>query len=249
MLSGLRTKGLLWPLLATAAMTVLLVSLGNWQMRRLAWKEGLIAAIKERTHLDPVTLDQAKERAAKGEDVEYLRVAETGKFLNDKELHLYAFDEQSGPGYQILTPLRANDGSIVIVNRGYVPDDLVEPAKRGAGQLQGDVTVTGLVRAPEAARMFSPPNEPAKNVWFTRDLPAMAWAALGSANVEGAKVAPFFVDAEAQPVPPGGWPKGGTTRLTLPNRHLEYALTWYGLAAALLGVFAAFAASRLRRRP
>ena len=67
--------------------------------------------------------------------------------------------------------------------------------------------------------------------------------ALGSPE-DRARVLPFFVDAEAEPAPPGGWPRGGVTRLELPNRHLEYALTWYGLAAALVGVFLAFAAAR-----
>jgi surfeit locus 1 family protein len=243
-LSTLRAKGLLWPAVATAIAAALLISLGNWQMRRLAWKEGLISAIEQRTRLDPVSLAEAEERAAKGEGIEYLRVKVSGRFGNDKELHFYAFDEQSGPGYQIFTPMRTNDGNVVIINRGYVPEALVDPASRRAGELDGEVTVTGLVRGPEEARLFSPANEPAKNIWFTRDLPAMA-AALGP----GAKVAPFFIDAEAEPAVPGGWPKGGTTRLTLPNRHLEYALTWYGLAAALIGVFAAFAAARWVARP
>jgi surfeit locus 1 family protein len=239
-LSTLRAKRLLWPAAATAIAVALLISLGNWQMRRLAWKEGLISAIEQRTHLDPVSLAEARERAAKGEGIEYLRVKVSGRFANDKELHLYAFDEQSGPGYQIFTPLRLGDGSVVIINRGYIPESLVDPASRRAGALVGEVTVTGLVRGPEEASLFSPANDPAKNIWFTRDLNAMAAAALGP----GAQVAPFFIDAEAEPAVPGGWPKGGTTRLTLPNRHLEYALTWYGLAAALIGVFAAFAASR-----
>jgi surfeit locus 1 family protein len=58
---------------------------------------------------------------------------------------------------------------------------------------------------------------------------------------------PFIVDAELDPGLPGGFPKGGVTRLELPNRHLEYALTWYGLAAALVAVFAAFAVTRWRQ--
>jgi surfeit locus 1 family protein len=241
MLNTLRAKGLLWPAVMTVAGIALLISLGNWQMRRLAWKEGLIAAIAARTHGEPVSLAVAEGRAAKGEDIEYLRVKIAGRLLNDKELHLYDFDEKYGPGYHILTPLRSDDGNVVIVNRGYVPQDLKDPAKRKAGQLEGEVTVTGLVRRPETARFFTPTNEVAKNVWFWRDLPAMASAALGPGQE---RLAPFFVDAEAEPGVPGGWPKGGTTRIELPNNHLDYAMTWYGLAGALLIIFISFAIPR-----
>jgi len=101
-----------------------------------------------------------------------------------------------------------------------------------------------LARKPEMAGAFTPPNDAAKNVWYWRDLPAMAAAALGSND---ARLVPFVIDAELEPRNLGGWPRGGVTRLELPNRHLEYALTWYGLAAALVGVFAAFAVTRWRQ--
>jgi surfeit locus 1 family protein len=223
----------------------LLVSLGNWQMRRLAWKEGLIAAIAERAHGKPASLAEIEQRAAVGADVEYARVQVEGELLNDHEIHLYAFDESHGPGYDVLTPLRLADGSAVLVNRGFVPDALRDPARRPAGQTAGKTEIVGLVRAPETRRMFVPDNDVARNVWYWRDLDAMAAATLGPEATRAHRV---FIDAEASPAPPGGWPKGGTTRLELPNRHLEYALTWYGLAAALVGVFAAFAASRWRPR-
>jgi len=120
---------------------------------------------------------------------------------------------------------------------------LREPAKREAGQLGGTVDIVGLVRAPEAKRMFVPANDVARNIWYWRDIDAMTAATAGP---DAGHVHRFFVDAEATPVP-GGWPKGGVTRLELPNRHLEYALTWYGLAAALAAVFVAFAVTRWRQ--
>jgi surfeit locus 1 family protein len=244
MLSALRSRGLLWAAVLTAVGAAFLVSLGNWQMRRLAWKQGVIGAIAERTHLEPVPLSVVEARAAEGGDPEYTRVKVSGRLLNDKELHLYAFDEKYGPGWQILTPLERTDGGVVFINRGYVPQDIKDPATRRAGELEGEVEIVGLVRAPETPGTFTPANDPAKNIWYWRDLDAMARAALGA---DGPPVAPFVIEAEAAPAVPGGWPKGGVTRLELPNRHFEYALTWYGLAAALIGVFAAFAASRWRR--
>lgn len=240
MLSQLRAKGLLWPAVAAIAGVAFLIGLGNWQMRRLAWKEGLISAIAERAHADPVPLAVIEARAAEGEDPEYARVTVDGKLLNDHELAFYAFDEMLGPGYHVLTPLKRTDGSTVFINRGFVPEDLKDPSKRSAGQLAGDVRVVGLVRRPAPPGLFTPANDPAKNVWYWYDLDVMAAAA----GVERGRLAPLVIDAEADPAPPGGFPKGGVTRLELPNRHLEYALTWYGLAAALVGVFAAFAVTR-----
>lgn len=244
MLGTLKARGLVWPGVATLVAVVFLVSLGNWQMQRLAWKESLIAAIAARAHAEPTTLAEAEERAGRGEDIEYARVKIDGQLMNEHEIHLYAFDETHGPGYHVITPLRLADGSAVLVNRGFVPEELREPAKRQAGQQGGTVAIVGLVRAPETRRMFVPDNDVTRNVWYWRDLDAMAAAALGP---EAARAHQFMVDAEAMPAPPGGWPKGGATRLEQPNRHLEYALTWYGLAAALVGVFAAFAVTRWRQ--
>jgi surfeit locus 1 family protein len=240
MLSRLREKHLLWPAVATLVGVAMLIALGNWQMRRLAWKEGLIAAIAERTHAAPVSPADAEHR---GEDIQYFRVKARGKLLNDKELHFYAFDEKDGVGWHVLTPLQLADGAVVFVNRGFVPDELKDAAKRKAGEPAGEVEIVGLVRKPETAGSFTPANDVAKNVWYRRDLPGMSAAVLGT---DRARLLPFVIDAELEPRNPGGWPRGGVTRLELPNRHLEYALTWYGLAAALIGVFAAFAVSRWR---
>jgi surfeit locus 1 family protein len=242
-LRTIREKRLLWPGIAALAGIAALVSLGNWQMQRLAWKEGLIAAIAERTHAEPVTLAAAEERAGRGKDVEYTRVAVRGRLLNDREIHLYALDDAGDPGFHVITPLRLADDGIVLVNRGFVPNELKEPGKRMAGQLPGDITVTGLLRHRDAPSMFIPGNDAARNIWYWRDIDAMA-ATLGPEAVHVHRV---IVDAEASPAAPGGWPKGGATRLELPNRHLEYALTWYGLAASLIAVFAAFAVTRWRQ--
>jgi len=244
MLQTLREKRLIWPGIVALIGVALLVALGNWQMRRLAWKEGLIGAIAERVHAPPVPLAVAEQRAAEGGDVEYTRVTATGHFDNEREIHLYALDESGGPGFDIITPLHLPGGGIVLVNRGFVPNELKDPARRPAGQISGDVTVTGLLRHPDEHGMFIPGNDAAHNIWYWRDIDGMAAAAAGA---DARRVLRVILDAEASPAPAGGWPKGGATRLELPNRHLEYALTWYGLAATLVGVFIAFAIARWRQ--
>jgi surfeit locus 1 family protein len=100
-----------------------------------------------------------------------------------------------------------------------------------------------LLRAPIARAMFSPDHDLRTGVWYWRDLDGMTRAALGT---DAGKAVRYAIDAEATPANPGGWPQGGVTRLTLPNRHLEYALTWYGLAATLIGVLAVFLIGRWR---
>jgi surfeit locus 1 family protein len=127
-----------------------------------------------------------------------------------------------------------------MINRGFVPTDLRDPARRPESLPEGEVTITGLVRAPEVRTSFTPDDDPARNQWFARDPQAIAAAR----NLE--RVAPFLIDADASPNS-GGWPRGGQTPLTLPNNHLQYAVTWYGIALTLIGVFTAFAWQRLKR--
>jgi surfeit locus 1 family protein len=127
-----------------------------------------------------------------------------------------------------------------------VPDARKDPATRPQGQLPGTVRITGLIREVPAPAMFTPANDAARNLWYWPDIAAMTDAAYRDTPGATMTALPFWIDADAQPEPPGGLPKGGATRLDLPNRHLEYALTWYGLALTLIGVYLAFAAGRLK---
>ena len=128
--------------------------------------------------------------------------------------------------------MREPDGRIVFINRGFIPSERKAPATRPAGQLAGTVHISGLLRLPPEAKpnWFLPDNRPDLNYWFWIDLPAM------SAADKLDRVAPFYIDADGTPNP-GGWPKGGVTRLTLPNNHLQYAITWFSLAAALTVIY------------
>ena len=175
---------------------------------------------------------------------DYRHVVVTGAFLNDREAVVFRIIEGgkaqlSEPGYLVMTPLRLASGDIILVNRGFVPQALREPAARPAGQLAGEVTVTGLMRPPEPRNVFTPADDPLHGLWYTRDPTSIA-AARGLD-----RVAPFTIDVDTTPNH-GGWPKGGQTVLAIRNDHWSYALTWFGLALTLLGVFAAFAWKRLR---
>lgn len=239
-------RSLLVPVLVVLPCLAVLVGLGVWQLQRLAWKEALVATVEARVHQPPQPAPAEPDWPSVTYDAdEYRHVTASGRLQNDKEVQVYALvdtapDGSGGPGYWVLTPLVQPDGATIIVNRGFVPLDRKAPASRLAGQIDEQLTITGLLRMPEEEGLFTPENDAAKDSWYTKDPDAIA-AAKGIL-----RVAPFIIDADATPNP-GGLPVGGLTRVTFPNRHLEYALTWFGLAATLLGVFAAFAFGRLRR--
>ncbi len=211
----------------------ILLSLGTWQVERLHWKEGLLADIAERRAAGPVSLADIEAITAKGGDIEYRRVSLSGTFDHAKERHFFAtFEGQTG--FYVYTPMTLADGRILFVNRGFVPYEMKEPAKRQAGEVTGVQTVTGYARTKLAEKPSSmvPDNDLAKNIFYWKDLDTMA----STTGLDATKIVPFFVDVDASVSSPGGWPKGGVTQFDLPNSHLQYAVTWYGLAGALVAV-------------
>lgn len=237
-------KGLAWFTLFTLAALALLIGLGVWQLKRLAWKEGLIAEIEARAKGTPITLQEAIGLARTGKDPSYYRVHVKGRFDNDKERYLYALSTEGEPGWHVIAPFSTVEGDLVLIDRGFVPDRLREPSTRAAGQLDGDVDVTGLVRLPETQGLFTPDNDPNANQWFWRDLSGLTFSMFPTATMDPA---PLFLEAEKSDIP-GGWPEGGQTRLELPNNHLQYAITWFLLAGAVVIIYLVYVRSAYRRR-
>jgi surfeit locus 1 family protein len=235
--------GLLLPAVLAFA---ILCGLGTWQVQRKAWKEALIAALAERLAAPPTalptptawpSLDPAND--------EYRRVQFTAQFDYAGEALVYGAasgfrPDVSGPGYWVFTPARLADGGVLIVNRGFVPEGRQDPKWRADGNISGPIAIAGTMRWPDPRHWFTPNDEPAHNLWFSRDPQAIA-AAKGLGPV-----APFFVEQET-PVPPGGLPQPGKIVVNLPDNHLQYAVTWYGLAIVLVVVFVAWAFSSRKR--
>ncbi len=240
-------RGLILPAIAATIVTAILVSLGTWQVGRLAWKTDLIATLTARTRLPPVAAPTpAEARAVDSQTLDWLPVRLSGRFLPGSDVPVHAVLGEphgrfGGPGVWIMTPFARDDGSIVFVNRGFVPSrgrDLAPHAPAPGGE----TTITGILRRPEPRGTHTPTDDPAHRLWFVRD-PAVLAAALG---LDAARVAPYTVDATAALTPAEGLPQAGETRLSYPNDHLGYAVTWYGLALTCVGVFAVFARGRLR---
>ncbi len=220
----------------------LLIWLGVWQLHRLAWKEGLIAEIETRAKGPVIALSEAVEAAHAGKDPSYYRVRVKGRFDNGRERYLYALSDDGEPGWHVIAPFTTDAGELVLIDRGFVPEKLRDPSSRAGGQLEGEVEVTGLVRLPDTQGLFTPDNEPEANRWFWRDLNGMVFSMFPTATVEPA---PFFLEAEKSDLP-GGFPEGGQTRLELPNNHLQYAITWFLLAGAVLVIYIVYVAGLWR---
>ena len=230
----LRLRPMFWPTVFSVPVLILCLGLSAWQMERREWKLGILERIAVNQAAAPATLDDL----LKGDPLahEYGRAKIAGTFLHDKEFHLAARSMKNTVGMQIVTPIRTDDGRIVLFDRGWVPSEKKEPDKRAAGQVAGRVELTGIVRRSQVQRQFAPDNVPDKNVWFHVDVPLMRKLAGGTPDP---RLDTFFLEADATPNP-GGLPIGGQTRLDIPNDHLQYAITWFGIALALIGVYLAF---------
>jgi surfeit locus 1 family protein len=242
-----RRRGIAVPIIFTLVAVAALVALGTWQLERRSWKEGLIADLQDKLSAAPVALPP-RERwpQLSAEKDEFRRVTFRAEFL-DQEALVYTSGsairpDVSGPGYWVLSPARLSDGGLVIVNRGFVPEGKQDPRTRRDGQSRSVGEITGAMRWPEPRGLFTPNDTPAKNLWFVRD-PAAIAAAKGWGTV-----APFYIDQEAPPAP-GGLPKVGPLKPSLPNNHLQYAVTWYGLALVVLISGIVFVRSRRRESP
>ena len=230
-------------LLAIAGVAIL-IGLGVWQLDRKVWKENLITTINARLARAPENLPPRASWPVLREDgAEFRRVIFPAEFLDGEEALVYTAGsplrpDVKGPGYWVFAPARLAGGSIIVINRGFVPADRKDPATRAESNPRGIIDVVGVLRWPEARGSFTPADDPKNNVWFLRDSNSIA------AFKKWASAAPFYIDQE-EPVPSGGWPKPGKLEAHLPDNHLQYAITWFGLALALAGVYVVWLARHL----
>lgn len=239
---GKAARPSLWLTVLSLTAFALLIALGIWQVERRAWKLALIDRVEQGVHAPAQPIPSpASWPAVTADDDEYRHVSLAGRFLHDRETLVQAVTEE-GPGYWVLTPLARSDGTMILINRGFVPSDRREASTRQEGNPQGEVEITGLLRMTEPKGGFLRNNVAQHNRWYSRDVAAIA-AAHGLHHV-----APFFVDADAGSQA-GKGPIGGLTVVRFPNNHLIYALTWFALAFMLAGrLFVTFGGGLFRRK-
>jgi len=222
----------LWLTVVTLPALLVLVGLGTWQLGRLQWKNNLIDSFEARVAAPPVAVPAS---GAAINPIEFQRLDLTGRFLHDKEIFLTGRTYEGNAGFHVVTPFELADGRLILINRGWVSEGYKDPAKRAFSRVDGPTTVAGILRKPGQKGYFVPENEPAKGFWFTL-VPAEINAHLGLGTVA---IDSFYADA-IRTSAVVTLPIAAKTELNLRNAHLSYALTWYGIALALIGVYIAF---------
>jgi cytochrome oxidase assembly protein ShyY1 len=238
-----RRRGIAGLAIFTALILALLLGLGFWQLQRRVEKHALIAALTERLAASPTALPPAAQWSAltPGDD-EFRRVSFSATFEARPDAMVYSSGSAvrtdiSGPGTWAFMPARLPGGETVVVNTGFVQNTMQDRAQQDRAVTRlvtgAPVTLTGYLRFPEVAGILTPQENLAKRLWFSRDHVTMAQK-LGWD--QGGRVAPFYIDLEA-PVPESGIPKPGPLEVQLKDDHLQYAITWFGLAGAVMIAF------------
>ncbi|MEM9845862.1 MAG: SURF1 family protein [Pseudomonadota bacterium] len=219
---------LLFPLLIGLAGTLILLWLGLWQLDRLAWKEGILAEIETQIGADPVPLPAYSDPEAD----KYLAVTVSGQF-GEGLLRVLVSQKQVGPGYLIVSPFRTDDGRTILIDRGFLRLE-TPPTPPPAGS----VTLTGNLHWPDDRTSSTPENDVAENIWFARDIPQMAEILQTEPVLIVAREIPGSLAVAPLPV----------TIENIPNDHLQYAVTWFSLAAIWV-VMTGYYIFRNRKRP
>jgi surfeit locus 1 family protein len=231
----------------TAVMLLVLLGLGSWQVKRLFWKQALLAQIAQAEAAKPMPLAQAE---AHGTLSPFMKISATGTFLPD-ETALYGAEvrdvarnpdmggpDMGGPamGAQLIEPMREVNGELILVDRGWVPLSRAKPLDQPTGGVPGGVvTVSGYIRLGDTQHWFSATDDPPARQFFTLD-PRAIGAAIGQPNIRPFVLVALGAGGGADAIVQH-WPDPARHLPRPPNNHLSYAITWYGLAVALLAIF------------
>ncbi|MBX9821754.1 SURF1 family protein [Afipia birgiae] len=244
-----RQRGIFGLAVIALVMVSVLAGLGVWQLRRKDEKHALIAALTERLAKEPVALPSAAAwpTLTPAHD-EFSRIKFSATFEAKPDAMVYSSgsavrDDITGPGTWAFMPARLADGRRVVINAGFVQNTMQDRAQqdRAVSRLVtgAPVELTGYLRFPEEASTLTPREDSGKRLWFVRDHHSMAQV------LAWGDVAPFYVDLES-PQPATGSPKPGPLHVQLKDNHLQYAITWFGLALVVAAAFGFWVAGQRR---
>ena len=227
----MKLRPLFWPTAVALPALLVLLWLGTWQVQRLEWKNNLIANFESRATAAPIDLPTAPVDG----DMEFRRLALTGSFDHSQEVFMTGRTYEGNAGFHIVTPFTLTDGRVVLVNRGWVSESYREQSKRPFTLTEGETTIAAILRFPGKKGYFVPENEPENGFWFTL-VPEQIVGHLGLQDVAETT----FYAATVRTSDKIKLPIAARTKTNLRNSHLGYAVTWYGIACALIGVYLAF---------
>lgn len=218
------------PTLMAVPALIVIFGLAAWQAQRLQWKEDLIDKMVARANAEATVLPAT---ALNEEEHEFLPFSVTGSFDHSKEIHMVNRSLNGNHGIHVFTPFIRSDGEgVLMINRGWAPFEDRLPEDRLEGQVEGEITIEGLLRFSKGRNMFIPDNELDNNVWFYIDIPQMS-------SATGYGLANYYLMSNDDEVP-GGFPIGKQWHLKIANNHLQYAITWFLLGVTLLVIFLLF---------
>ena len=232
-------RPLLWPTVVSIPALLVLIMLGTWQVQRLQWKTALIADYEARATAKAVVPD------FQAEPIEFQRVALTGAYDHAKTIYLTGRTYEGNAGFHVVSLFRTDDGQDVLVNRGWVSEGYREPETRLQSMVEGTITIDGIIRLPQRQGQFVPDNEPDNGFWFTMKPDEVASYLKSDQAVQN-----LYIDIVRDPEAKLTLPIAAELKINVSNSHLNYAVTWYGIALSLIGVYLAYhhSAGRLRFR-
>ncbi|MGC6537597.1 MAG: SURF1 family protein [Candidatus Puniceispirillaceae bacterium] len=228
----MKFRPLLWPTLFSVPALLVLIMLGSWQVQRLTWKTELINQFQERSQAQPV---YPASDSLKAGEIEFQRIAIDGEFIHDQTVYLTGRTYEGNAGFHVVTVFETNRGDQFFINRGWVSEAYREPESRPFSMIEGATRIEGIIRLPQRQGQFVPDNEPDKGFWFTMKPDEVA-SFLKLPNVEQA----FFIDAVRPLDAKLTLPIAAEVKVDVRNAHLNYAITWFGLALSLIGVYIAY---------
>ncbi len=229
-------------LLALCGLSIL-ISLGTWQLKRHNWKTDLLSQIK--VGISSIPQEYILWKVTRKKDLkQFAHIKITGQFLPQKTLYVHSI-RKGILGYLIFTPFmyETKTRSMIFVNRGFVPSHLKEQISQNLQNDTKETEVSGLIRLPEKKNVFTPEANKSKKIWYIADIKDMA-RALSDLKLQD-KHYIEIINNNSDAI----WPKTRTSQFLLksiPNRHFEYALTWFGLSGALIIVFILFVRATIK---
>ena len=224
---GIVVRRTIFILIIGLAGIAVLLSLGTWQVQRLTWKQGILAEIDAKISGVPIALPAAPNVTTH----KYQPVEISGRFVESR-IRVLVSQKLIGAGYRIIQPFQTQD-RVILIDRGFVKIDQIEDLRND------QASVLGNLHWPDEVDDYTPEPDMKRDIWFARDVTALA----DTLNTDPILVIAREITPDSEKVSPIPISSSG-----IPNDHLQYAITWFALAAVWAGMSGLFLIGTRRRK-